>query len=159
MPEMCIDGIHTTMNGEKYVKLLTEKLAIHIHFHKCTIFICHFSVSPFRRSEEFSDACKGHNAGVSRKQSDVNPMEKLWEFLKITVADELSSSASVLRYAINNVAIKNIYIYIPCLLFVTLKKVYDRNVENKYRLCLLLCDIIFNLIDYMYIYILFLLQY
>ena len=33
-------------------------------------------------------------------------------------------------------------------LFVTLKKVYDRNVVNKYRLCLLLSVIIFNLIDY-----------
>ena len=35
-------------------------------------------------------------------------------------------------------------------LFVTLKKVYDRNVVNKY---LLLCVIIYYLIDYIYIYI------
>ena len=39
-----------------------------------------------------------------------------------------------------------IYIYIP--LFVTLKKVYDRNVVNKYGLYLLLGVIIYNLIDY-----------
>ena len=44
-----------------------------------------------------------------------------------------------------------IYIYIP--LFVTLKKVYDRNVVNKYGLYLLLGVIIYNLIDYIYIYI------
>ena len=44
-----------------------------------------------------------------------------------------------------------IYIYIPLLpLFVTLKKVYDRNVVNKY---LLLGVIIYYLIDYIYIYI------
>ena len=35
-------------------------------------------------------------------------------------------------------------------LFVTLKKVYDRNVGNKYRIYLLLGVIIFNLIDYIY---------
>ena len=38
-------------------------------------------------------------------------------------------------------------------LFVTLKKVYDRNVVDKYRLYLLLGVIIFNLIDYVYIYV------
>ena len=36
---------------------------------------------------------------------------------------------------------------------VTLKKVYDRNVVNKYGLYLLLGVIIYNLIDYIYIYI------
>ena len=40
------------------------------------------------------------------------------------------------------------YIYVP--LFVTLKKVYDRNVVNKY---LLLGVIIYYLIDYMYIHV------
>ena len=45
-----------------------------------------------------------------------------------------------------------LYIYmLP--LFVTLKKVYDRNVVIKYRLYLLLGVIISNLIDYIYIYI------
>ena len=38
-------------------------------------------------------------------------------------------------------------------LFVTLKKVYDRNVVNKYGLYLLLGVIIYNLIDYVRIYI------
>ena len=38
-------------------------------------------------------------------------------------------------------------------LFVTLKKVYDRNVVIKHRIFLLLGVIIFNIIDYMiYIY-------
>ena len=38
-------------------------------------------------------------------------------------------------------------------LFVTLKKVYDRNVVNKYGLYLLLGVIIYNLIDYIHIYV------
>ena len=38
-------------------------------------------------------------------------------------------------------------------LFVTLKKVYDRNVVNKYRLYLILGVMIFSIIDYIYIYI------
>ena len=47
-----------------------------------------------------------------------------------------------------------IYIYMYMLpLFVNLKKVYDRNVVNKYGLYLLLGVVIYNLIDYMYIYI------
>ena len=45
------------------------------------------------------------------------------------------------------------YIYIELPLFVTLKKVYDRNVVNKYGLYSLLGVIIYNLIDYIYIYI------
>ena len=45
------------------------------------------------------------------------------------------------------------YIHTQLPLLVTLKKVYDRNVVNKYRLYLLLGVIIFNLIDYIYIYI------
>ena len=50
------------------------------------------------------------------------------------------------------------YIYSICThiyhipLFVTLKMVYDQNVVNKYRLYLLLGVIIFDLIDYAYIY-------
>ena len=38
-------------------------------------------------------------------------------------------------------------------MFVTLKKVYDRNVVNEYGLYLLLGVIIYSLIDYVYIYI------
>ena len=45
-----------------------------------------------------------------------------------------------------------IYVCVCVTLFVTLKKVYDRNVVNKYRLYLLLGVIILNLIDYVYIY-------
>ena len=47
-----------------------------------------------------------------------------------------------------------IYIYIVFYtLFVTFKKVYDRNVVNKYGLYSLLCAIIYNLVDYIYIYV------
>ena len=45
----------------------------------------------------------------------------------------------------------DIYIYIYLPLFVTLKKVYDRNVVNKYRIYFLLGVITFNLIDYIYL--------
>ena len=48
----------------------------------------------------------------------------------------------------------HIYIYVYMLpLFVTLKKVYDRNVVNKYGLYSLLGVIIYNLVDYIYIYV------
>ena len=38
-------------------------------------------------------------------------------------------------------------------LFVTFKKVYDRNVVNKYIIYLLLGAMSFNLIDYIYMYV------
>ena len=46
-----------------------------------------------------------------------------------------------------------IYMLYICMLplFVALKKVYDRNAVNKYRIYLLLDVIIFNLIDYVYV--------
>ena len=44
--------------------------------------------------------------------------------------------------------------YIHTYIYMTLKKVYNRNVVNKYGLCSLLGVIIYNLIDYiLYIYI------
>ena len=46
-----------------------------------------------------------------------------------------------------------IYLYIYILLFVTLKKVYDRKVVNIYRIYFLLGAITISLIDYIYIYI------
>ena len=58
-------------------------------------------------------------------------------------------------YIIYYIIYINIYIYIYIPLFVTLKKVYDQNVVNKYALYLLLGVIIYNLIDliyYIYIY-------
>ena len=39
------------------------------------------------------------------------------------------------------------------ILFVTLRKFYDRNVVNKYKIYFLLGVMIFNLIDYIYILI------
>ena len=43
-----------------------------------------------------------------------------------------------------------VYIYIYIYIYI---KVYDRNVVNKYGICLLLVVMTFNLIDYVYIYI------
>ena len=51
----------------------------------------------------------------------------------------------------NMINFKALHIYIMLPLFVTLKKVYGRNVVNKYRIYLLHGVIIINLIDYIYI--------
>ena len=48
------------------------------------------------------------------------------------------------------------YVFKKCVIYIYMcyiYKVYDRNVVNKYGLYLLLGVIIYNLIDYIYIYI------
>ena len=67
-------GLHlltsgTTINVEKYVELLKEMLAIHMHFHKRTIFIHIGALCNVKKCYELSDDGNGHNAGAARKQS------------------------------------------------------------------------------------------
>ena len=106
----------TTMNDENYVKLLKEKPAIHMHIHKCTIFM--HDGGPYHHSkkgEELSDDGNSHNARVAQKQPDLNPIENQWEIPKRKAADKQLSSASVLVYAINNIWIKEISAVLPTL--------------------------------------------
>ena len=95
------------MNGEKYVELLKEEMAIHIHINKTQILMydsatCHRS----QKVQNYLTTAKVTTLEWPGNTSDLNPMENQWEILKRKVADKQPSSA---RALIKNV-FKNIYI-------------------------------------------------
>ncbi|CAM1330816.1 Uncharacterised protein at_DN1629 [Pycnogonum litorale] len=78
----------TTMNGQKYVDLLKNKLELHMAIHKCKIIMqdgapCHRSkiVTQFLKSKKIQILDWLGNS------SDLNPIENLWSILKNKVAD------------------------------------------------------------------------
>ena len=91
----------TTMNGDRYLDLLKEKLQLHMEVHECSIFMqdgasCHRSriVSDFLRREGVRTLEWPGNS------PDLNPIENLWTALKDKVADLQPSSANELEKAI-----------------------------------------------------------
>ena len=97
------------MNGEKYAELLKEKLAIHMHIHKCTIFM-HDSATCQRskKVKNYLMTAKATRLELLGNRHDLNPMENLWKILKRKIADKQPSSASTLIDAIKSLWIKEV---------------------------------------------------
>ena len=86
-----------TMNGQKYLELLNNKLKIDMDIHDCNIFMhdsapCHLSkiVSAFLKSQKVNVLQWPGNT------RNLNPIENLWKILKDKVAEEQPSSAKQL---------------------------------------------------------------
>ena len=94
----------TTMNGQKYVDLLKDKLELHIAIHKCKIFMqdaapCHRSkiVTQFLKSKKFQILDWPGNS------PDSNPIENLWTVLKDKVSEKQPTNTKELEEAIKAV--------------------------------------------------------
>ena len=79
----------TTMNGQKYVDLLKDKLELHIAIIKCKIFMqdgaqCHRSkiVTQFLKSK------KNQILDWPGNSPDLNPIKNLWTVLKDKVSEK-----------------------------------------------------------------------
>ena len=93
----------TTMNDQKYVDLLKDKLELHMAIHKCKIFRqdgapCHPPKSLLSFEVE-----ENSNPGLTWKQSKFDPIENLWTVLKDKVSEKQSASAKELVDAIKAV--------------------------------------------------------
>ena len=99
----------TTMNGQKYLNLMKEKLQLPMSVHDCTIFMqdgvpCHCSkivTDSFRANRITLLKCPGNNF-------DLNLIENLWAVLEDEVADKHSSNIPALIEAIKLVCIREI---------------------------------------------------
>ena len=99
----------TTMNGQKYVELLKDKLEMHMEIHNCTTFMhdgapCHRSkiVTEFLRKQKIKTLDWPGNS------PDMNPIENLWHLMKDKVAEKQPTSAKGLVEAIKRVWVSEI---------------------------------------------------
>lgn len=99
-----------TMNGERYLNLLKDKLNLHMGVHGTSIFM--HDGAPCHRSKIVSEFLKRNNITVLEwpgNSPDLNPIENLWCQLKDKVAEKQPSSGQELNQAIKTVWVKEIH--------------------------------------------------
>ena len=116
----------TTMNGEKYVQLLSDKLQLHMQVHRCNIFMQ--DGAPCHKSKLVMNFLKKKKVKVldwTGNSPDLNnPIENLWMLIKDKVAEKQPSSLPDLCRAMKEVWVKEI------------SKEYCTNLVNSMPRCL-----------------------
>ena len=99
----------TTINGEKYVQLLSDKLQLHMQVHRCNIFMQ--EGAPCHRSKLVTNFLKNKKVKVldwPGNSSDLNPIENLWKVRRIKPRKSSLQSLPDLCRAIKEVWVKEI---------------------------------------------------
>ena len=99
----------TTMNGEKYVKVLQEKLQLHMTVHQCDI--CMHDVAPCHPSrvvKKFLGEKNIRQLEWPGNSPDLNPIENLWMLLKNKKSERQPTNAKSFVTAIKEIWTKEI---------------------------------------------------
>ena len=99
----------TTVNGPKYVQMLSEKLKLHLQVHNCQIFMqdgapCHRS----KVAKNFLDSSNIDLLEWPGNSPDLNLIENLWTNMKNKVSEKQPLSGAELVKAIKKVWVKEI---------------------------------------------------
>lgn len=100
---------NTTMNGDKYLQLLKDKLELHMGVHNCSIFM--HDGAPCHTSKKVKTYLADTGVRVldwPGNSPDLNPIENLWTLLKNKVAEKQPSSAPDMIAAIKSVWVSEI---------------------------------------------------
>ena len=99
----------TTMNGQRYLDLLKNKLELHMAVHNCTVFMQ--DGAPCHRAKIVTQFLKPKKIRIldwPGNSPDLNPIENLWSILKDKVSEKQPTSAKMLEQAIKEVWVREL---------------------------------------------------